>query len=245
MANYARTTITTLRTLMQERIGGEGFFWNDAEVNNALNEALAVWQLLTGDYVSTYNQAVPAGTAVLSLDSTVKNLQVVRVRRAVATTTGFATSGTGTALFPVSIQEMDHAYYGRQGSASGTPDYWAPFGIDRIVLYPKAASTQTIGLQYYDADPRLALDGTTYINLGDEEILRILDYAQWVLAFKEGLGEAFDNVKPFKEMFLTAARLRNAKLRATSQYRNYMGNDRDETKPTRTATPQSGLRGGK
>lgn len=245
MANYARTTIATLRTLLKERIGGEGIFWTDSEVNYALNEALAVWQVLTGDWVSTYEQRVPAGTAVLSLDSTVKNLGITRVRRAVATTSGFATSGTGTALYPVSIQEMDQGYYGRQGAASGTPDYWAPFGIDKIVLYPKAASTQTIGLQYYDADPRMSLTGTDYFNMGDEEILRILDYAQWVLAFKEGLSEAFENVDPFKQMFLTAAKLRNAKLRATAQYKDYMGTDRDEEKSTKTATPQEGLRGSK
>jgi hypothetical protein len=137
---------------------------------------------------------------------------------------------------------MDQGFWGRQGSASGTPDYWAPLGIDKFVVYPKASTTQYVGVQYYSADPRLNLDDTAYIDLGDEELLRILDYAQWALAFKEGLQEAIVNVQPLKEMFLTAARLRNQRLRNTAPYRDYMGPSRDEAEPARDVKPQEGMR---
>jgi hypothetical protein len=160
-------------------------------------------------------------------------MQVVRVKRNTA---------SGSALFPISIFELDQGFYGRQSASSGTPDWWAPFGIDRVVIYPPASTTQTVNMQYYSADVRLGLDEATYLDMGDEEIQALLNYAQWVLAFKEGLTEAFENTRPLKEMFLLAARLRNAKLRGIALYKNYMGNDRDEDKPTRDATPQEGLR---
>jgi hypothetical protein len=154
-----------------------------------------------------------------------------------------ATPAAATTLYPISIQEMDQGYYGRAGSASGTPEYWAPFGTDRFIVYPAPATTQTVQVQFYSADTRLVMDGANYVDLGDEEILRIVDYAQWVLSFKEGLKEALGNTTPMRDMFMTAARLRNAKLRGTAMYRNYMGNDRDELRPSRTAEEQQGLRG--
>lgn len=240
MAAYSRTTVATLISTVKERLGGEGFFWTESEINSAINEALSVWQLLTGDWVSTYNQAVASNSQVVSLDSTCTNMQIVRVRRMTTTTTPSAS----TVLHPVSIQEMDQGYYGRQSTASSsTPEYWAPFGISKFIIYPAPSAVQTVQLQYYSADPRLSLDTTTYIDLGDEELLCIVAYAIWALSFKEGVKESLSNTSPLRDMFLVAARLRNAKLRGTSLYRDYMGNDRDETKPSRQGNEQQGLRG--
>jgi hypothetical protein len=231
---YARTSLGEFRSMMKERLGGNGVFWAEQEINEALNEALCVWQLLTGDFVLSRNQTLPAGQAVVELDTTqIPSMHVVRMRRG---------STTGSALFPISIFELDQGFYGRQSATSGTPEYWAPFGVDRVLIYPPASTTQTVNIQYYSADPRIGLSSSLYLDIGDEEIQALLNYAQWVLSFKEGLTEAFENVDPLKEIFLLAARLRNAKLRGTSLYKNYMGNDRDETKPTRDATEQGGLR---
>jgi hypothetical protein len=237
---YARTTISEFRSLLTERLGGNETFWNQGEIDSALNEALAVWQLITGDVVGTYNQALAAGSQVVAWSNTsTPSMGFIRLRRMTTT----ATPSPSTTLYPISIQEMDQGYYGRQGSASGTPEYWAPFGIDKFVVYPAATTTATVQVQYFAADTRLVMDGATYVDLGDEEILRIIDYAQWVLSFKEGLKEALVNTSPMRDMFLTAAKLRSAKLRGTSLYRNYMGNDRDEQKPGRTNDEQTGLRG--
>jgi hypothetical protein len=237
---YARTSITEFRNLLIERIGGNETFWTTTEIDLALNEALAVWQLITGDVVRTAGVTLPAGSQIISLSTTVNpSMGFIRIRRMTTTTTPAA----ATTLYPISIQEADQGYYGRQGSASGTPEYWAPFGIDKFMIHPAAATTQTVQVQYYSADSRIPMDGATFLDLGDEEVLRIVDYAQWVLSFKEGLKEALVNTQPLREMFLTAARLRSAKLRNTAMYRNYMGNDRDETKPLRTNEEQQGLRG--
>jgi len=249
MANYARVTLATFRSLMKERLGSGGalnaagtqYFWKEDEIDLALNEAIAVWQMMTGDFVEIYNQQIPQGSAVIPIDTTATPpMQFVRIRRSTGTAT---TATTGSALYPLSVFEMDQGYYGRQGASSGTPEYWAPLGIDRIVIYPKASTTQNVGIQYYSGDPRLDIDGSTYLNMGDEEVLRILEYAQWVLSFKEGLQEALVNTSPLKDMFLTAARLRNSKLEGTSLYKKYMGSSRDEREPERDAEPKKGLRG--
>lgn len=238
---YARTTIATLKSNVKERLGGEGTFWTDTEIVNALNEAMAVWQLLTGDFVATANQVIASNSQVVQLSSTtVTSMGLVRVRRMTATTTPAA----ATVLYPVSIFEMDQGFYGRQGAASSsTPEYWAPFGIDRMIIYPAPSATQTVQLQYYNGDPRISNAAADYLDLGDEEVIAIVNYAVWACSFKEGVKEALANTSPLREMFVAAARLRNQKLQGTALYRNYMGNDRDETKPTRTASEQAGLRG--
>lgn len=241
---YARTTITDLRNLLTERLGGNETFWVPDEIDYALNETIAVWQLITGDFVLTYNQPVVTGSAIQTIDNTTTpSLGFVRMRGWGPDGLGEGGSTTTTALYPISIQELDQGYYGRQGAASGITEYWAPFGIDQFVVYPTPASAGYIVVQYYSADPRLSLTGSAYLDLGDEEVLRLIDYAQWVLSFKEGLKEAFVNTTPIKELFLAAAKLRSAKLRGTSLYKNYMGNDRDELKPRRNAEEQTGLRG--
>lgn len=241
MASYARTTIATLKSNVKERLGGEGVFWTDSEIVGAINEAMAVWQLLTGDFVTTANQTVASNSQVLQLASTtVTSMGLVRVRRMTTTTT----PAPSTVLYPVSIFEMDQGYYGRQGAASSsTPEYWAPFGIDKMIIYPAPNTTQTVQLQYYNGDPRISNTAGDYFNLGDEEVIAIVNYAVWACSFKEGVKEALINTSPLRDMFMAAARLRNQKLRATALYRDYMGNDRDETKPTRNATEQQGLRG--
>jgi len=244
---YARTTIASLRNLLIERLGGNEVFWNTTEVHLALNEAIAIWQLITGDFSLTFDyQLISPNQQVIAFTTgTTSPMGFIRIRKTHQTATHETAAWVPTTtLYPTNIQEMDQGYYGRQGTASGTTEYWAPFGIDRFVIYPPSTTTATVQVQYYSGDPRMSAGETTlYLDLGDEEILRILDYAQWSLSFKEGLKEALLNLEPLKEMFLTAARLRSAKLRGSSLYKNYMGNDRDELRPIRSAEEQQGLRG--
>jgi hypothetical protein len=51
---YQRITLAELKSRLAERLGGQGNFWSEAEQEMGLNEALAAWQLLTGDFVSTH-----------------------------------------------------------------------------------------------------------------------------------------------------------------------------------------------
>lgn len=140
--------------------------------------------------------------------------------------------------------DLDKGYYGwRNEAQSGScPEYWAPWGIFKAFIHPAPVSSYGIEWFYLDGEPRLT-DEAQYIDLGDEEILRIIDYAAWVLAFKQGLKEAIENPNPFKELFLLAAAQRNSRLRSTALYRKFMGEHRDEATPTREATTQPGVRG--
>lgn len=154
----------------------------------------------------------------------------------------------GEALKPLTIYELDKGFYTWLETAttsdSPCPEYWAPMGIDTLVAYPGNGSGATLTLQllHLKGDVRLLADAS-YLDLGDEEINRIIDYAQWVLAFKEGIKEATDNVEPMKQLFLQAASSRASRLKKLALYRRYMGQERDEAAPARQVPPRPGVRG--
>lgn len=50
---YQRITLAELRSRLAERLGGQNNFWSVAEQEMGLNEALAAWQLLTGDFLKS------------------------------------------------------------------------------------------------------------------------------------------------------------------------------------------------
>lgn len=144
----------------------------------------------------------------------------------------------------LSTHDLDKGWYGwRNEVPRGVcPEYWSVLGINQMFVYPIPSIDFALKYLYLDGEPRLT-DNAENIDLGDEEIMRIIDYAAWLLAFKQGLKEAFDNPAPFRELFLKAATGRGARLRATALYRKFMGEHRDEQTPVREAIPQKGVRG--
>jgi hypothetical protein len=148
------------------------------------------------------------------------------------------------ALTHLSTYDLDKGFYGWRGqtTTSNCPSYWAPLGIHKIFVYPMPSNVFQLVYLYLQGNSRLTANAD-YLDLGDEEILRLIDYAAWLLSFKQGLKEAFENTNPFRELFLLAAGGRNARLRSSALYRKFMGEHRDEEQPTRMAQPQKGVRG--
>jgi len=123
----------------------------------------------------------------------------------------------------------------------GIPRYWAPDGLDWFAVSP-APRGGSFNLEGYKEPPVLN-NAEDFIDLGDEELNRILDYAQWYCAFKEGLQEALDNTKVLLDNMLRAGALRNSRIRRSALYREYMGEHRDEReRGTRYPVEKVGVR---
>jgi len=67
---YQRVTLAQLEDRLAERLGGEETFWSEPERRGALNEALAVWQLLTGEVVATTTSTLAGAQHYLTYTST-------------------------------------------------------------------------------------------------------------------------------------------------------------------------------
>jgi hypothetical protein len=153
----------------------------------------------------------------------------------------------GNALHPLTLFELDKGFYSwRSEEDDACPEYWAPLGLDRIMFHKKVDGDLLGGVKleflYLDGSPKLLTPGA-YLDLGDEEVEKLVSYAQWVLTFKEGLKEAFENSEPFRQLFLAAAQRRGNYLQTTALYRKFMGVERDEAQPERTKPGAAGVRG--
>lgn len=231
---YQRVTLSTLRTQLLDLLHSQGNFWTQEERDAAINEAIAVWQLMTGETVTTVTQSVVSTTDnLISLNNT-GVLSVLRVA-----------DSQENPLRELSIVELDQGYYGwRTETAASTtqrPEYWIPLGINKIMVYPKAGATVTYNLQIYaDAVPLIATN--SYIDIDESQLTKVLAYAQSLLAFKQGVGDGTDNAKPLRDLFITAAQERNKLLMQTALYKNYMGQDESKGEPAE-AKEQLGVRG--
>lgn len=48
----SRVTLADLKQRLRERVGDTSTFWNDVEAKDALNEAISVWQALSGEWIT-------------------------------------------------------------------------------------------------------------------------------------------------------------------------------------------------
>lgn len=60
---YQRVTLAQLRTQILDRLGSTQKFWSQDEIDRALNEAVGVWQALTGEKVITVYQTITSTTS--------------------------------------------------------------------------------------------------------------------------------------------------------------------------------------
>lgn len=258
---YARTTFEQLKDQLSERVGGATAFWNDFEKEEAINEALAVWQLLVGEfstlaflpmvdeYLTVYDPASGLVNMVDTVDTTVEApmpLSIKRIQQIRATeveTGGETTLIIDTVkLIQASLPDLDKGIdpaFRTSTATTSTVRYWAPQGINKVIANPLANTT--LQVDYYRGN-RLLTNNTDYVQLGDEELDRVLGYAVWYLNVKSGTQEAFATTKPLKDMFFLAAKLRNSKLRGSQLYKDFLGADYGENQPQREALPQSGGR---
>lgn len=249
MANYTSTTIYSLLQRLGQRTDGratsydtnqphpyDNSFWTENEKLFALTEAIRFWQCLTGQWQEKFYLPIEGGTAFIDVPK-----QLASVYRVSLVTWGSST----TPLHLTSLYELDTSF-GAWQATEGTPLYWAPCGANQFAVYPHLPDQGGVWgrrafeiIGYRDI---AHLDAGDYINIGNEELTYILDYARHYLAFKEGQGE-LDATLPGVERLVAAAAFKNSRLMATNTYKHYMGIDREEGQRPLANGETIGIRG--
>lgn len=215
---YTSVTLAELRVSMIQRWDGS-VFWTPEEARLAINEALRDWNLLVGRWHT--NQPI----------STVAGLH----EYSIATTLTYGTRvqlATGAPLWPTSIVELDLARPSWRGEtiASGgvvpvRPFFWAPISLQQIVIWPATLGGVNDLLAEGIAMTPVLVDEADFVDMGQELLDPLLDYALHVVSFKEG-GPRWRLTLEYYRTFLQLAAQENSLLKASKAYRRFAGLDR-------------------
>ncbi len=219
MSAYQQVNLIDLKARLTERVGNNVTFFTAREKRYALNEAIRMWASFTGQWITKIQ--LPS-TGVVFYDVPKQIVSLMRIRY------------NNTLLDQSSLFELDNSISNWQQAPTGTPTLWSTVGLDKFALYPPAPVGANLRLEGIAVSPRLG-SGGDFIDIGDEELTRILEYAQHYLSMKEA-GLEFANTRPLLANFVVAAAARNSRLRAAGPFAKYLGLQRDEEeRPDRSA----------
>jgi len=205
---YAVTTRSSLRTRIRERLIAT--FWADDEINRLIDEALKMWNALTGYHHQTSTVSLTSGTRFYDLTTNVANFEIF-----------LGGELDDTHPSPTSLQSLDTLIPAWQGAANATISYLAPIGMDQIAIHPPPTATTSL----YVSNVRTAILPTAdgdFIQVGEEDLPAIVDCAHFLGTIKEGGAELKDAL-PLLQNFLKQASKYNSRLSSTSAYRNILG----------------------
>lgn len=229
MAQYNLTSMASIVARLGQRTDGldVNVFWVEQEKLDAVNEALRVWQCLVGQFEQRFLQSVPPNNASSFLPVPRQFASLTRV------------SHNATQLTLLSLNELDNGYPDWFGTA-GTPLYWAPVGVNNIALYPYPTTGELTFFGYKDL---LRLQITDNIIIGNEELTKVLDYAEHYLSFKEGMTEMQASSTALDRMAAAAA-YKNGRIGETNFYKRYAGLDRENVQRPMSGGQFVGMRQG-
>jgi hypothetical protein len=242
---YQQLTRAQFRAQLLDRLGGAGqTFWRTDELNGIIQEALRVWNSLTGFW---------------------RTRQLITT---VADQTWYVVAGSITSslrvmfndhpLLPSALYDLDTSqqYWESETTATrNVPDEPAVYGIgalNLISIWPADhAGGNRLVVDGIAQTPILTSD-SSYVDIGEEELSLLLDYCEHIALFKEG-GAEFMNTIPGKDQateaspfgrFLAGAAARNAMLARSEWYRKWLGGDASNQgkNPVRANPARAGAR---
>jgi hypothetical protein len=199
--------------MLSDRYEGVAF-WTSTEATDAINEALLMWNLLTGQWATPISITTVADQLEYDLTSSI--------------VFGTKVGLDDRPLNKSYLWEMNSGRPGWQAQTTASDDVpdtvqsWIPLGLKKIALWPAdSVGGATLTIDGVATTPRLT-SGGDFIDLGSELLNAILGYAIHVLSFKEG-GARFQSTMPLYQSFLEQAMKRNELL--TELYRQYIHKD--------------------
>lgn len=212
-----RYTLEDLRLRVQDRLEAVPWY-STASLDGAINEALLLWNLLTGQWRRRITLTTTAGTIDYALPATL----------VFGTRLQFNTFPVGQ----TSLWELDQGRPGWRsettasgGSVPTRPMGWAAVSLTLIHLWPAdAVGGGTLLVDGVAATPVLTQAGDS-LDLGEDFLSPLLDGAAHLATFAEGT-DRFTATDPQWLAFLQAAAEQNQQLKRSAQFRRWLGLDK-------------------
>lgn len=233
---YTRYTWAELRVRLAERYEAVPF-WSADEALATFNEALAVWNLCTGRWKRRETLLTVSTQSLYTLSASM----VYRMR-------------IEHNLYPLSPSNRADLNWTRPtwrgettttgGDVPTRPIIWVPISLRTFYLWPAdAVDGNTLTIDGVSATPVLVDDGDT-LDLGEEHLAVLLDYALHVLSFGKG-GPFFVATQPLLQRVLRAAVEENGQIKTSQRLRRVAGLDDRGLAPLRGASTRLDRVGGR
>jgi hypothetical protein len=229
--SYQQFTTAQLRTYFYQQVGGNTAFWRTDEVDRILRESFRIFNVLTGFWRDRVT--VVGGTVASQVWYTVPTGLSYILRVEV----------NGHPLGSSSLWDLDYGqptWESEVCTSGDLPQVFAPAGTNLFALWPASlggGESLIVEGVIPAPDPVTA----PFVNLGQDELDAILDYAEHIAQFKEG-GEEFDASQVSLQDFLKEAGSRNAVLMRSSKFRSWMGLTDQPKRPIRQTPERVGAR---
>ncbi len=230
MAPYAQFTLAQLQDLFYQQVGGNRAFWRTDEVTRLLQEALRVFNCLTGFWRDRVDMGLTvAGQTWYSTPAALTYVLRVELNE--------------QPMGSSSLYDLDYgqpAWESEQCGVNELPQVFAPAGFNKFALWPSSnAGTESLIVE--GVTPAPVLSNVGFVNLGEDELETILDYAEHAAQFKEG-GQEFEASQLALKEFLKECGSRNAVLMKSSPFRKWMGLTDQKKRAMRSANEKVGAR---
>lgn len=205
---YTRYTLEQLREQLQDRWDGSPY-WETPDADNAINEALLLWNALTGYWRTRITITIPANDPYGAIPGTLVQ--------------GCAISIAGSPLVPGSILglSMTRPNWRRETvlttGCPSLPTIWAPIALNSIIIWPAAVTDVEASIDGVRRTPRLTADGD-FLDADDTVVNTLIGYALHAATFMAP-ASVHDRTQGYLEDFLAQAVDRNQALKATDWYK--------------------------
>ncbi len=230
MAGYQQFTLAQLLTLFYEQVGGNQTFWRPDEATRILQEAFRIFNALTG----FWRDRIDTGFTVAGQVYYPTPPQLSYVLRVEVNEVPMAST---------SLYDLDYGqptWESEVCTGTNIPQAFAPVGFNWFALWPASlAGGESLIVEGVTPAPDITAVGN--VNMGQDELETILDYAQHVAQFKEG-GQEFEASQIQLKEFLKECGSRNAVLMKSSPFRKWCGLTDQKKRPMRSIAERVGAR---
>lgn len=230
MSGYQQITLAQLQAYFYQQVGGNQSFWRPDEATRILQDSMRVFNVLTGFWRDRIDIGA-AGATQHYYQTPAGMSYILRIE------------ANGKPLASSSLWDLDYGQPNWEAETATSDDgikAWAPVGLNMFALWPASfQGNESLVVEGVVSAPDIT--ATPFVNLGQDELEMILDYAEHIAQFKEG-GQEFQASQLLLQEFLKEAGTRNAVLKQSSKFRKWMGLTDERKRPMRTPQAEVGAR---
>lgn len=224
MAGYSQFDLNDLLNHFYQQVSGNTRFFRADEATRILQESFRIFNVMTGFWRGR-----------ITIDASSNPLVTIADEHWYTVPPGLSyilrVELNGRPLGSSSLYDLDYGqptWESESCTSTTLPQVFAPAGFNLFAIWPASfAGGESLAVEGVIPAPLLTAG---LVNLGNDELETILDYAEHIAQFKEG-GQEFEASQLLLQEFIKEAGNRNNILMTSSKFRKWMGLSDEKKRP--------------